>query len=182
VTAIGLAEDRSVTIVVDRPSRTLEGRVTDASGRPLYDVSVEADFLSRIPITRATDADGRFELEGLVGDHIDLRLRKQGYAPVDVIAEVGSRPLSLVLERGRRLLVRLNDEAGNPVEGASVVARVSSRCSREAARRGPGLFELRDLPGGDVTIQAVCGDHALTQRHDADVPQVTLIVPAPFHK
>ena len=79
---MGAGERRDVRFVVSQVARHLGGQVVDADGRPLRGVSVSVGEFD--PDDRATDADGRFEVDSVYGDSPSLRFDKQGFRQLTV--------------------------------------------------------------------------------------------------
>ena len=103
----------------------LAGRVLDVGGRPIAGVTVSTRVLSPSdPIAWAassrSDAEGRFRLEGLAPGRYDLITEHDAWAAADLRADAGRVDIELRLEPGRRLVGRVLDVAGLPVEGAAV--------------------------------------------------------------
>jgi iron complex outermembrane receptor protein len=80
------------------PPRTLSGRVTDPSGRPLFQARVSVLEANR---TALTDLEGRFEVVGLPSGTYGVSFSAIGYAPLvrrvtldeeDVVLEVELKP------------------------------------------------------------------------------------------
>jgi len=121
------------------PSVSLPGRVVDAAGRPVPDVSVWTfdDVQSPVdlllagtpdePPAATSDASGHFEITGLPsGRRQHLLLRAEGFLPRGVGAveapKQGAKLADIVLRRGASLRGRVFDEEGQPVAGAAVAA------------------------------------------------------------
>src|SRR6185436_8034778 len=89
-----------------------------------------------------------------------------------VALEPGSMTLVLALEPERVVRVFVCDVAGIPLEVDAVGARVGIQ-SFEAVRAsdgnaGPGWWELRELPEGTVTLNAVVFGTTFTRFHDTE--------------
>jgi hypothetical protein len=145
----------------------LRGRVVDAAGVPVVGAKVglsrgltesvneEAWRWFRMPseVERApeTDAQGRFELDGIIpGSRTAVLVQKLGYAGVwspRTLVEAG-KPIDLAdlkLEKATREIAgRVVDERGLPVAGAKVVA--SSLIRIESVTAKDGSFRITRLP------------------------------------
>ncbi|MCE5269821.1 carboxypeptidase-like regulatory domain-containing protein, partial [bacterium] len=72
------AESRGETVLADSRFGELSGRVTDAAGAPLADVSV---FVIEISRGTVSGADGRYSLPRLPAGAYRVSFSRTGYAP-----------------------------------------------------------------------------------------------------
>jgi protocatechuate 3,4-dioxygenase beta subunit len=125
----------------------LRGRVVDAQGRPVPGTSVSVHTIERDMATKGmlftmaeqaasvpfplhavqTDEEGNFAIGGLKDGQYSLTARHQGYASrhegeVIVASERGAGVLTMVLGVAGRVMGRVTDYDGKPIEGAQVIA------------------------------------------------------------
>jgi len=159
----------------------ISGRVDDEQARPVADVMVETyspggDF-RRYAVWTA--ADGRFSLdvESERFSYWELRASmgdgsKQAYDQrSDLVKDGPGKERRLVLKAAREFAVTVNDEKGEPVGGAWVLARASFRRVGEATSDAAGKAVLQvpaDAPVTDVlaTKADVGSDYVLFWRKD----------------
>jgi Carboxypeptidase regulatory-like domain/Sigma-70, region 4 len=122
--AVGAAAQVEVAVV---PGRVARGRVVDGMGHPIADAlvsNVSSGFYAD-PHSANVNADGRFELGGLLPKVYRLTAQARGFATVLRIANMTgptAPPVDFVLEPEARLLVEVVDHAGNPLQGATAEA------------------------------------------------------------
>jgi len=174
-----------------RQGVVVRGRVVDPSGAGLEDARVIAAsgrFPSPFPLDAfesfpgreqglkevRTGPDGRFELDGLRPDTLQLAVRAAGFAPLDR----ASIPLpssaehdlgELRLEPGVVLEGRVVDGRGSPVEGARILRLSAVESAFGISGRPPGSlvatsaadgsFRADQIPAGAWTLAAVSDDH-----------------------
>ncbi len=129
------------------------GSVVDEAGKPIAGARVGMSW-ALVPSTR-TDADGRFAINGYVGGDVyqQLHVVATGYARARL--RVGARSqLRIVLKAEARIVGRVIDAAGTPIDGARVAALseedgTRSRLSIGHANTGTdGRFEIAGLDPG----------------------------------
>ncbi len=105
---------------------TIHGIVTGPDGRPVAGAAIQSIGEYRTggaPIRTATaDVDGRFRIEGLSSDLVDLGVRASGY-PVLTRADVrpnNDEPVLFELKPGASVAGRVLDSGGNGVAGIPV--------------------------------------------------------------
>lgn len=146
---------RIVRDVAIEPGAALHGRVTDGrSGEPIANASVAASWFQPTHAA-STDAEGRYELAGVEPDSDPVFVvRAPGYGCWSF--EVRKFPASGMeqdfwLLPSRRAHGRIVDAEGEPIAGASVLARLrpsADRVQRDEVRAlsdFAGRFELVDL-------------------------------------
>ncbi len=157
---------------------TLAGFVVDDAGAPVTRFRVQAvrrlsdepwdvDWSTRLGRS-VRDEAGRFELEGLMPGTYDLSVGAKGYSAgsstgVEVPA---AGPVRIVLHSGARVSGVVLDDAGGPVAGAEVSARVThleessrgtvpTRSYVEPVRTGrDGRFSLEGIAAGTLELSA----------------------------
>jgi len=149
--------------VVER-ALTIEGRVVDVRGRPLADVSVDAEFADeesdRYVEDVRTDAHGRFRLVGVLPGPWKLSVRYDGLLTVaqDVAVEAGARDVEITADVGHRLRGRLVGADGAPLAGRRVALRkpsdvVAGPFEQETETGPDGRFELGALLRGAYSVR-----------------------------
>jgi hypothetical protein len=174
------------------PEAVLEGRVVDLEGRPVAGATLEVEQLepfsgsTRGHRGRLVEADeaGRFRVGGLSdGRPLDLGIRAEGYFGTwlrDLQLPLGE-PLEVRLGRGGIVFGQVVDEAGRPLAGESLVARLAQdvpiphrMASGQEIATGTsdedGRFELTAVPVGLVTIGAT--SRVETVRQDTPVTMI----------
>lgn len=144
-----------------RRGSTIEGQVRGADGPPLAgaEISVSGMFGMRGPAWKA-DAAGRFRLEHVAPGPNDLLIRAPGHRPTTrpVIAGPDTKPIEIVLERGRSVSGRVVDHTGKPVSEAKIRFELGDR---DADRAAPtvtadvgGRFRLDGVPDDPGSLVA----------------------------
>lgn len=124
------------TTRAERLPGALVGRVTDQDGEPLAGAEVQLAGGGRLLLLvpdagessgSTTDDDGRFRIEARAGRH-ELSVGTDRYAPfeqaIDLIAGRDTDVGEIQLAPGVRILGRVLDDRGRPVEGARVTRPV----------------------------------------------------------
>lgn len=171
-----------------RPLRSglvLAGCVTDDAGSPLRARVQIGQRLPLLDFTRAvttrrartaplvidTDAEGRFEVRGLLlwQRQVEVFARAQGFAPVHATVSVVSQrsDLTLRLRRGLEMTGRVTDGAGKPLAGVRVRARDPAIEEPSFAPRwadavtftaADGSYNLPGVPPGETYLLATAAD------------------------
>ncbi len=189
--------------VVLEPGHVIAVRVVDEEGKPVLGAEVRARIPRAVAYSAVergnygdpTDADGISVLRGLPPDQpILLEAEKDGRITSPAAPILPERPrgsgapsigCTLVLSRGRPLIVRVEDEFGRPLEGAGVrvlplveplldfAGYVARDLTNGALRLGEtglgGKVEFEFVPLGPLTVEARAAGY-LTQM---DVVHVT---------
>lgn len=174
------ANPEPLTLQLQR-SPTVEGRVVDASGSPLPEVTVElqrAEWmrsfvtdegdvvqfgkLSKPAFTRASDTvtgpDGTFILDAPESDELRVRAVREGFTPVERAVTAPARDVWLVLGTGASVELTVVDEQDRPVPGARVDlwSGAEERNPQVAATTNEaGQVALRGLEPGHYTLIAI---------------------------
>ena len=127
---------------------TLLGTVIDVfDGRaiPNAEVTVGSAVLGLHTRQGRSDANGGFELPGIVGDELSLYVEADGYVAAGPLRHAAAEPpLTVRLERASAIEGHVVDERGRPIEGALV--------------RAFGEDELRDTPpSGADSLKVTAG-------------------------
>ncbi len=135
----------------------IEGRVVDARDRPIAAVRIDAqDALHGIENEVATDADGRFSMIRAGGSTTMLAVVKPGFRWKSLAVEAPTRePLTIVLERTRRVSGSIRDERGNPVSRANLDLRRAGMppvLGVAKADDADGRFELEAQTAGAALL------------------------------
>lgn len=162
----------------------ISGRVLGTDGRPVINADVLARGIGRgIFNTRVTtDADGHYELTGLLAGRYRVEVSKEGFLTVEygqqrpledgaiVTVLDGQRldDIDVVLAKHSAIVGHVYDEAGDPVEGASVrVSQIVFVDGRRALVGVPGVdsrltddrgqFRVFGLAPGQYLVSALVG-------------------------
>ncbi|MEM1249807.1 MAG: carboxypeptidase regulatory-like domain-containing protein [Acidobacteriota bacterium] len=161
-------EPEPLRIQLERGAK-LTGTVTDPSGRPLADASVQPvqkrqnlRGMRRL-VSTSTNAAGEFELDGLPPGAGSFRATHDDYQEqtLDVELAAGGSRLDFRLEEGLSIRGRVIGPNGLPIGGARIQADQprgavvrTRRGSPKAATREDGSFELRGLSNGVYRVTA----------------------------
>ena len=104
------------------PVGTVGGRVIDPGGRPIAGAQVVLGHERNISSPEAegrTDQDGKFAFRRLRPERRMLGVQAEGWAPT--LQQLGTNfsPIEVRLDEGKPLRVLVQDEAGQPLEGAT---------------------------------------------------------------
>ena len=168
-------------LVLASPPRVL-GRVEDEAGEPVTAFRVSADTAGAImylmgDARRAefSDAEGRFEMDGLYEGPWQLTVRAEDYGPsetitVDLPRPADSEPLLFVLRPPAGVAGLVVDPSGRGIAAAMVsievdadktMARLAGRLELPQARCDEeGAYLLQGVPEGEVGVVATHPDYA----------------------
>ena len=181
-------ERKSGVVLTIASGVAASGRVVDADGKPLADVSVtpmESQPNTGMPrnvalrmvsqqtrtedLVRTAD-DGTFSMRLKEGTY-DFVFRRDGFAPKVMHAVrvgTGTRPIEAALEPGKQISGRVT-RGGAPVAGVrvSVYGDFADEASETAA---DGSFTIDDLPAGDMMLRAYKGEEFIQVSQPVKVP------------
>jgi outer membrane lipoprotein-sorting protein len=157
---------KSVRIELDRSSR-VAGTVTDPEGHPITGAAVESFHFTNRPAV--TDADGRFEIDGLspVVDSYSLHATHPDYPAVSLEFSPGAVGQTVyqdvILKPGADVFGRVTDPNGQPLAGVTVGNTTSQAMwnSITAETDGEGRYRLENVDLGELVLWAVDPNHAL---------------------
>jgi len=160
---------REVEVVL-RPGKVLDVLVVDDADRPIQDAEVTVVTPDPLPFVSASDAGGLVRFDRLGPPPYTVRGRAFGFEETVRTGVVpGPFPLRLKLDRLGALTVRVITTAGQPVEGAEVLAA------------GTGLYPARSTvtdASGSVHIGGLRdGVYDLKARRGDDVSATAFAVP-----
>lgn len=114
IPGLAAGERRSLRLRLNTEPLRVSGRCIDASGNGISGAKVDLSVPRSGSIRVTTDENGSFASPLLLGERVRLGAYAEGY--VDCKLEDVTLPadLSIVLERGRKLQVRLRDASGAP--------------------------------------------------------------------
>ena len=157
----------ALTITLDRGSG-LAGTIVDPNGTPVRNASVNIVGLQSLDWTFVTDANGRFEVEGLdpVARGYSVYVVHPGYP--SLMTRIQPAPAGQTLSQtfalrpGAVLFGQVTDPDGQPVAGATVGNTRSGRMWNclEARTDEHGMYELGLVPTGDHTLWVTHGQYA----------------------
>jgi hypothetical protein len=160
------------------PGSALKGRVTDAkSGRPVVEASVSASasagqggpppgLIGLDGGGQPTDADGRFELDGLAAGKVTVRVEHPDYENRTETVELkeGGSTVEIALSRGGTLGGTVLSPTRQPVAGADVTLQASGEggggrgpfggASQGAVTDSSGRFRFSHVSAGRYTASA----------------------------
>jgi uncharacterized surface anchored protein len=177
-----LATAIAVTSGADRPNTDFElstgggisGLVTDEIGSPLQGVFVEASFVDGCCSNggATTGPDGVYTILGLApgsyrvfaftsptslsGEFYDNTSDLTAATPVTVAEGAVTPSIDFALSMGGSISGRVEDEAGNPIAGASVDALLFEGCCAFAlaTTSADGTYTIEGLPAGSYRLFA----------------------------
>lgn len=146
--AVNVPEQGRVTVDVFMPCTKVQGIVVEQVGSswlPLPGVEVDLvypDGADPLQIAVTDPVNGTFTFECV--RHTDVRLSTDGATPVTVrVPAAGPQPVTLVVSRGcARVTGTVRDEAGNPVEGATVTVITTPSGIYQATTQRDGTYVL----------------------------------------
>lgn len=150
----------------------VEGRVLSPSGKPVAGANVElmeeeARGSFRMPVSAATDGDGRYRLDGLAPGTRTIQATHEGYrrAVRDLEVRSGENALDLSLEGGAEVRGRVVDEGGAPVVGARVSLREGWRSwdMPSTVSGADGSFTLAGVADGTYRLSGQKDGYALDE-------------------
>jgi protocatechuate 3,4-dioxygenase beta subunit len=185
--ALGEGESKDLGAIRLAAGGSIAGRVTDDRGVPVEHVALslrdargQSVFLFNMA---STGSDGRYSMQGLELGAYTVRFEGKGFAPLEKPAVVSSEGsvLDAVLPRGGSLAAVVEDDRGNPVEGARVelydargerVAKTLSIVNLfdgDASKtNASGAATIPDLAPGAYVVKATKDGYAMT----SDAPTV----------
>lgn len=162
------ADDLAIRLA---PGRGAVGRVVDGrTNRPIAGARVTAPFTEL-----ETDAEGRFEIDGLPvrAERLVIEITRNGYVPHHILVPDGTAPLDLEvrLDPGHAVGVEVVDDAGAPKAGVRVRARLVKavayseieRADLSAVTDDRGFAAIVGLPAGEplcVEADGLLGCHS----------------------
>jgi hypothetical protein len=147
---LGAEETRELRVPPLPPSRTIAARVTDPDGRPITGATIGlGHWFDQI----RTDAEGRFEADGLYTREPRMRVSAEGFVARELQGEAAFRSEVIVLERARTVWVEVVDGNGTRVD-APVEIAFDDGGRFSGAQCGPGLYQLDGVPLGVARVRA----------------------------
>lgn len=137
------------------------------TGAPLGGVALRLTGPGDAALDLASAADGTFTQGALVAGTWTLAVDSPGYVPATLAIEVpaADRPgtitrpdVRFALERGALLAGMVRDRRGARQAGVTVEARTGDGRVSSGKTDADGLFRLRDVPTGALTVRATRGD------------------------
>jgi len=117
--------DVAIRVSADAPRGAIRGRVLDARGQPLEGASVRVRRTGAASWAVATDATGRFEVDGIEAGESVVSVSAPGFLESgETVASVAAGDTAdvppVTLEPERRISGRVVDRGGAPIAGAAV--------------------------------------------------------------
>ncbi len=160
---------RGVEIELERGA-TITGRVLDPDGEPVERVwiatRVPGEKIGPRGSSATSDAEGRFELNGLPDGEHEAKFQVEGYVPavrrLRVERDAAPAELEVVLDRGFELRGDVRDAGGQPLAGVRLRAILEPSASPDAPPADDvagesdddGAFHLAGLARGTWTLHA----------------------------
>lgn len=144
-----------------KPGARASGRVVDARGAAIPDVRVtvvhpETLLPLMLGLEAKTDADGRYEIDGIPPQAVTLAFvsarHRPGRADLFFSRAGEAREANAKLEDANVLAGRVLDESGNPIVGAHVMA--GNELVSTAETDADGRFTIHRLGDGPVQVSA----------------------------
>lgn len=153
------AGPRAIEVTL-RPGKVLDVLVVDDGDRPIEDAEVTVTATDPLPFVSHTAAEGRVRFDRLGPAPYVVRGAARGFEPTVRTGVVpGPFPLRLKLDRLGALTVRVIDAAGQPAEGAEVLAAGTGLWpARSATTDAAGKVHIGGLQGGVYDLKARRGD------------------------
>ena len=140
----GLQNDREVTVSASQRTATVRGVVRSASGAPVAGVEVAIGDLSA-----RTDTDGSYAIADVAPDRYAVFLSGNGLTGLPQTFQLRSTPIDVAqdltldwtLPATHTLTIKVTDETGTPLEGATIGTGTSSALSIPTATTqiAPGI-------------------------------------------
>lgn len=172
--------------IILRQGGEIAGRVTDEKGNAVQRFSIDLigatadDMPAQAALaSKSFDSpDGSFRLEEVPGSQVHVRAVAEGFAPsfspLVAVPAGESKSVDLVLSAGCTLKGVVRDRSGQPLSdvlvdaerrqlgGAGLLGDSSIDATSQGETGADGLFELANVPAGDVMIRAYDGMHAVS--------------------
>jgi hypothetical protein len=152
------------------PGAQIVGRVVDGQGQPVQAAKVRASGgMTGVD----SDADGRFVVDGVTaGERHSVTAKKAGFQTGEEFALVGGEPVTIVLQPGLTVGVRVVGVDAAPIAGAVVnlVPNPMSGWTRLGITSADGRFAVQDLPGQPIELVVTRFGH-ITARQTVDARQ-----------
>jgi hypothetical protein len=159
---VGAREAKVVEIMLKGSFARLFGRVVDAFDKPIQGATV---MLGDRDLSRTSNARGEFDFGAVAADLADLRVSAQKHAfwrAGDFRLRADQGPMTIRLEEGASLQVRVLGRDDGSVKGASVYA-----LDRFAITAADGIVVLPHLPRERVSVEVFF--QGAGSRHEHDV-------------
>ena len=177
-TSLGASSTRTA-----RRSRAPRSAARDAPWQRLDLLSPRHDDAELVALG-CSRADGSFALRHRIGDVVQLRVEKKGFASLELSRRVAGERLELTLYRACPLVIQILDAGGRPLPGARIRASRYDGLMHDDLRSvvsGPdGIARIDDLGPGPLSLVAEHQDgHCLFGRitlEPGPVQEITLHV------
>lgn len=188
---------RDLTVELSQ-GKTAKGTVTARDGRDWVEGAEIVVYTSTGTKRTQSDAEGAFEVTDLAAGRVRIAASKQGYAPAEVLAQIGDDPDrptdvgAIDLQPAGEVEGTVVDEQDEPIAGARV-ARDEVPSYLPLGVLPPGIavtdrngrFVLGGLPEGTVTLEAYTADRGrgavenVAVRADRTTSRVKIVLPEP---
>lgn len=179
----GTSERRELELKLPGALKALRGRVLDPDGGLVAGAEVSASVGTSESAQTRTDSAGRFSLESLSADELELKVEAPHFAP-HILPRVALRDaateLEIRLERGRVIVVEIVDESGAPLTAARVRASTPDDAHQwYAGPQSPGRYQFRPLPTEPLKITANVHSRDHKREIGDHEESVRFVLPAP---
>jgi beta-lactamase regulating signal transducer with metallopeptidase domain len=150
----------------------LRGMVRDRMGKPIVGANISARQDDKEAMS-LSDPDGSFVVAGLAaGDH-KVTVSAEGFAPSQISAQAGGRPLNLVLHAQGIISGAVVDEAGHAVDAYRALARAAGAkeglTPTSLANEANGHFRIEGVEAGTYVLEIQAASYV-----DKAVPDVAV--------
>jgi hypothetical protein len=150
-------------LTIDVPDRTVTGRVVGDGGEPVANALVtlkSENEISALTLRTTSGADGRFEFFGVREGAHALSARAPSYVNSDAVSfelhgAPAHREVELALTHGAHRTVRVVDERGHPVAGASLFTACDGHVKSTAQTNAEGRADVAVPDTGSCAIYAL---------------------------
>lgn len=150
-------------LTIDVPDRTVTGRVLGDDGQPIANATVilkSQNEISKLTMPTTSGTDGRFEFFGVREGTHALSARAPSYVNSDMISfELhGARAhqkVDLALTHGALRTVRVVDERGHPIAGASLFTACGGHVKSTTETNAEGRAEVAVPDSNSCAIYAL---------------------------
>ncbi|MDP8235743.1 MAG: carboxypeptidase regulatory-like domain-containing protein [Candidatus Erginobacter occultus] len=152
------------------------------------DWSEDRDISNYVDLKKLTDARGRCRFDNLAPGAYRIEVTKSGYVPAEEKVRLDetetAKTVDLLLERGRSIQVRVENEIGEPVVGAELSARERKRrffmggSTGQDQTNSSGVCLIRDLPSGPLSLRVQADGYVTVNRHrvEEDQDEITVVM------
>jgi hypothetical protein len=178
------AEDtKTLTLRAPHMPQIFAGIIRTPEGNPIDGASVLVSLPGNAGdgLDFGSDPEGRFALDYVFADRVDVALSKEGFVPLrlgDIPVTGSERAFTLVPTR--KITVVLVDEEGRPIVPEATITiwlTQDLESSGKVEDLGRGVYLVEGVPPSPVEIQAVVGTSWVLVPHDGRTPLARILIP-----